>query len=60
MNPLNFIKRAGRKLAVKVAGGAVVGTAIVDSLVRAGLPDGTAEQVGDGIQALLVYFAGQF
>jgi hypothetical protein len=60
MKLLSTLKRAGRKVAVKVIGGAALGGFIVDSLIRAGLPGDTAGEVGDGLQALLVYFAESF
>ena len=48
-------KRWGRKRAVRLLTGTAVGGLLVDILVRVGLPEGTAEEVGDGLRALVAW-----
>ena len=47
-----------KKLVATLTGGGLLAGLLVDLLMRAGLPEETAGEVGDGLLALLAFFLG--
>lgn len=47
-----------KKLAATLTGGGLLAGLLADLLIRIGLPEETAGEVGDGLLALLAYLLG--
>ena len=47
-----------KKLAATLTTGGLLAGLLADLLMRAGMPEGTAGQVGDGLRALLGFLLG--